>query len=406
MSSRKRKAETRTGDDNESRTELDGETSGRSNGNEIDTDGGNDLVAESGKTGDNTETTQDKDPGGNLGLAGEGVVEVDGKNTGEGSNGVGNIVTTVGEGIEGSSDDLEEGEGSLSLRVELLGVVVDLVDLGLLILKLGVDISAHELERLLGSLLFVLLLALLLGLLGLHFNLDGGRLLLSGVGLLLELVLDLLSQNGDDEEEENETDDDTDADSPDNTLPERHVLSGGEALVENVEDVDGEGDSGHDGEEDEGTSEAVLVSENEGTDDPVEEGGNETSEDGGSEPGDDDFDDLAPLNAVGTSSNNTAADETTNDGVGGGDGKTVDGGKKKPDSGREKSTDVGPHQVLGVLGKDGGVDDALGDGISDVGAQEIGTTEFHDGSDDKSHVQGDGLGTDRGSEGVGDIVGT
>lgn len=110
MSSRKRKAETRTGDDNESRTELDGETSGRSDGNEIDTDGGNDLVSESGKTGDNTKTTQDKDPGGNLGLAGEGVVEVDGKNTGEGSNGVGNIVTTVGEGIEGSSDDLEEGE--------------------------------------------------------------------------------------------------------------------------------------------------------------------------------------------------------------------------------------------------------------------------------------------------------
>lgn len=129
---------------------------------------------------------------------------------------------------------------------------------------------------------------------------------------------------------------------------------------------------------------------------------------GSDTPGSEDLRDTVPrpVDTVGTDGCETDTDDTSDDAVSGGDGKTDLGGESQ----EERRTDEGAkhtqHQNGGFLLESRDGDDVVTDSTSGTGTSQDGTREFHDGGDNHSLAHGQGPRRNRGSEGVGDIVGT
>mmetsp|Transcript_32727 Transcript_32727/g.83625 ORF Transcript_32727/g.83625 Transcript_32727/m.83625 type:complete len:226 (+) Transcript_32727:782-1459(+) len=144
MSGGQRDAQLRANDDDDGSTKLNGEPTGRGNTAHLDSNSTHDLVAIGGQAKDNAKATQHKNPDGHRRLLGKASVLVDSPDRSEGTNGVGNIVGTMRERIADGSEDLQVLEGLLSLRVELLGELVDVVHI-LIIIDGSVDIMVSTL---------------------------------------------------------------------------------------------------------------------------------------------------------------------------------------------------------------------------------------------------------------------
>lgn len=96
-------------DDGDGRGEFHGETAGRGHEGDAVTEDGHDLVTVGGKTDDEHTSSEGQSPDGDGSLfSGELTSGPDVVDDGEGSDGVGNIVGTVGEGGNTGSQDLEE----------------------------------------------------------------------------------------------------------------------------------------------------------------------------------------------------------------------------------------------------------------------------------------------------------
>lgn len=232
------------GSDNndEGRRQFDEEPSAGRHGHQIHADSGHDLVSHGGETNDDTERSECENPRGRR----RGVADlsrlVDGDAGGEGSDGVGDVVGSVSEGVEDGGEDLQRDEDALGLGVVDLRVLVHLRHLRVALQTLE-DVHARLLCRHLA---------------GGSFGRDGdGGLLRVGkkrVGWLFAgLVNDLLgaaTEIGDEGEVENETNEESGAESDENGL--RQGWSDRDprtAMVDDDEDVDSEGEGDHGREE-------------------------------------------------------------------------------------------------------------------------------------------------------------
>lgn len=131
MGGRDRETELGAGQDSEGGTEGEREATGGRDEANVVTQGGHDSVTEGKETDIDSNTTVGKDPGGDGGCTGDvdhAVLPniVDG---GQGTDGVGDIVGTVGKGRETGSEDLEGTEELLGLGLVASGLVVEVVDL-------------------------------------------------------------------------------------------------------------------------------------------------------------------------------------------------------------------------------------------------------------------------------------
>ena len=441
MSGGQREAETGTEDDSEGASDINGETARGSDLDDVDTNGSHDLVAKAGETGHDTETTDDKDPEGNLSVSFDGASLVDGDDRGEGTNGIRHIVGTVGEGVHDGGDDLEVAEDALRVGVKVLGVLVDLVDGGLLILQLGMDVLMGEesLGLLLVSLHGLLLLGfsgsvllvdldsdlLAFGLRSLGRDLDGllwggvngyfTQLDLDGLGLvlliqrvLLSLGLDSLLENRNEPELEGEADDDGHTDTNDKDQPDGELIEVqlGTALEEDKEADDEDGEAGNNGVEGEASLEAVRGTEDVLADDIEDQTGHAAGEDGRDQPGGHDLDDLGPVDSSESLCRHGHTDDATDAAVGGGDGETKVGGEDQPDADAEKDAEHAVHEHLGGVGEVVDIGDLLLDGFGDMTAHQESTKKLANTGDDEGVHELEGASSDGGSEGIGDIIGT
>jgi hypothetical protein len=107
MGGGERKAEVRASHNNQSGTHLNGETTGRSNLGELDTNSRNNGVPVCRKTEYNAESTDEENPNWNIRLLAERLLAVHVPDGSEGANSVGNIVSTVSEGIAAGCEYLQ-----------------------------------------------------------------------------------------------------------------------------------------------------------------------------------------------------------------------------------------------------------------------------------------------------------
>jgi len=98
-------------------------------------------------------------------------------------------------------------------------------------------------------------------------------------------------------------------------------------------------------------------------------------------------------------------DDPADDRVGGGHGELQVGGSEDPEHGGGLGGQHAKHEDGGILGKGAGLGDAAGDGLGHVAAEEHGAQELKHGGDDDGGPELQGLGANRGSKGVGDVIG-
>lgn len=355
------------GQDSDRGTHLGRETTGGGHVGHLVTEGAHDVVTVGHQTKIDGNTSKGKNPDGDGGLLDVNVSMIpDIVDGGKGTDGVGNIVGAVGKGGEAGSDDLDGREETLSIAVILGGVVVDSV--GVLVVGdvdlLGETVGDGTLE-LLGK-------GFLLGLesnqrsVGLAFtslkiSISGlATLLLDNFGnLALGLdegddeevepsevltVLDLTAEERAEEEEAPEEDKGTDTKS--NTDGNTNVAVRLEGRVwgtleDDVEDVDGQGNTEVGGDGNETALERVLVLQDQELGGTENEGTDNTGADRGDDPGEDNLGDTAPLDTVGTEGRDTGTANGTNNGVGGRDRPAAGGGEQDPGGGTDQSTNHG-----------------------------------------------------------------
>lgn len=355
------------GQDGDRGTHLGRETTGGGHVGHLVTEGAHDVVTVGHQTKIDGNTSKGKNPDGDGGLLDVNVsVLPDVKDGGKGTDGIGNIVGTVGKGGEAGSDDLDGREETLSIAVVLGSVVVDSV--GVLVMGdvdlLGKTVGEGTLE--------LLAKGLLLGLesnqrsIGLAFT--SLKISISGLAtLLLEnrgdlalgldegddeeveppevlVVLDSAAEEGAEEEEAPEEDKGTDTES--NTDGNTNVavrLEGGiwGTLEDDVEDVDGQSNTEVGGDGNETALERVLVSQDQELSGTKDEGTDNTGADGGDDPGEDNLGDATPLNTVGTEGRDTSTANGTDNGVGGRDWPAAGGGEQDPGGGTDQSANHG-----------------------------------------------------------------
>lgn len=276
-------------DDDEGGRQFDEETSAGCDGDEVHADGGHDLVSHGGETDDDTEGSEGEDPRGR----GRGVADlsrlVDGDTGGEGSDGVGDVVGTVREGVEDGGEDLEGDEDTLSLGVVHLRVLVHLRHLRVALQTLEHVHVALLRRRLIG------------GSFG-RWDSDGGLggcggfrggLLRVGEkrvgGLLANLVHDVLAattEMGDEGEVEDEADEKGDAEGDEDGLRERWSdRDPRAAMIDDDEDVDSQGEGDHGREEVQRILKRFLFLQNTRTHAGKEQKRNTTRDDRRIEPG-------------------------------------------------------------------------------------------------------------------------
>ena len=257
------------GQDGDRGTHLGRETTGRGHVGHLVTEGAHNVVTVGHQTNIDGNTSKGKNPDGDGGLLDVNVgVLPDVEDSGKGTDGVGNIVGTVGKGGEAGSDNLDGREETLGIAVVLGSVVVDSV--GILVVGdvdlLGKTMGEGTLELLGKRLLLVLesnQRSISLAFTSLKVGISGlANLLLDNLGDLalgldegndeevepLEVlaVLDFATEEGAEEEEAPEEDQNTDTES--NTDSNTNVavsLEGGiwGTLEDNVENVDGQGNT-------------------------------------------------------------------------------------------------------------------------------------------------------------------
>lgn len=145
-----------------------------------------------------------------------------------------------------------------------------------------------------------------------------------------------------------------------------------------------------------------------------DDGSKATSKTGGDNPGKEHRDDtgadalveLGPVDTVGADESNTHSDDTTHDGVGGGDRKTNPGADGKVDGGSNDSAHHAEHEKGRIALKQVNIDDLGSDSIGDSGTDTDSSGEFKDGTQSHGLDVGDGSGRNRCGPRVGDIVGT
>mmetsp|Transcript_18708 Transcript_18708/g.60100 ORF Transcript_18708/g.60100 Transcript_18708/m.60100 type:complete len:632 (+) Transcript_18708:589-2484(+) len=462
---RERDAEVRPDDDDDGGAELDGEPARRRDDGELDADRLDDLVAVEEEAETDADAAEGEDPVLvvvlEVRLLGalpelEGVdVRVDCPDGHEGAHRIGHVVGAVRERVADGGEDLDVLEDGLRLRVELLGVVVDRRDDAVRLLLLDVvhvavdrvgdsrqGLAAEGRRRLRGR------LGLLLGLLR-----------LAGLGVLVrKLRLDALLDR---EVERDEGDGEEEADAAREAqgdpavdlagvvvlgeLPAGGVLLGAllevgvvagadpdvrlaradllaDALGDDEEGVDPDGEPDEDGVELDCTHEGVLRPEDDAADDGEEGDGEEAREEGREDPRQHDAGDaarevlsavrvgvLVPRDAGGALGGDGHADEAADAGVGGRDGHLELGGDEEPNADRADDAEVAVHQDrlvhvrLRVALVVGG---ALADGLGDRRAGEDGAGELEDDGEEAGLLDGERLGAHRGGVGVGDVVGS
>ena len=100
-------AEVGTSHNHESRAQLDGEATGGGDLGELHANSLDDGVAIGGKTKHDTKPTNDEDPDGHIRFAAELLLPIYVPDSGEGANGVGDIVSTMGKGIGARCENLQ-----------------------------------------------------------------------------------------------------------------------------------------------------------------------------------------------------------------------------------------------------------------------------------------------------------
>jgi len=92
--------------------------------------------------------------------------------------------------------------------------------------------------------------------------------------------------------------------------------------------------------------------------------------------------------------------------MGGGNWHTELGSKGEVDGGGDQSTGHSEHENRWVGLEEADVDNLGADGVGDTATDTKGTGELADGGQDHGLLEGDGVGGDGCSPGVGNIVGT
>jgi hypothetical protein len=189
----------------------------------------------------------------------------------------------------------------------------------------------------------------------------------------------------------------------------------GTTLPDDKHSKEGSGETKVDGDKEQ-TLEGRVGSEHDGVLGDQEDDDGEGSRDtGGDDPGQEDGDDtgadlttveVGPDDVVGTDKRNTHTNDTTHDGVSGGNSETHAGAEGEPGSGTDDGAHHTEHKKRGVVLEGVDVDDLGTDGISDTGTDTDGTGEFEDRTESHGLDVPDGSGRDRGGPGVGNIVGT
>lgn len=95
-----------------------------------------------------------------------------------------------------------------------------------------------------------------------------------------------------------------------------------------------------------------------------------------------------------THSGHAHANDTTHDGVSGGDGETDSSSHSEVEGGSSDSADHAKHEKTGIVLEEGSIDDLGSDGIGDTGTDTKGASEFHNRGEDHGLEICDGPGTD------------
>lgn len=418
------------GQDGDGGGHLCRETTGRRHVGDLVTESAHDLVTVGQETQIDGHTTKDQDPGGDGGLRVEIGVVPDVEDGGEGTNGVGNIVRTVGKGGEAGRDNLDGREEALSHRVVLGSILVDSSGIGALVfMDVVSQTSKGSLLELLeeGHLALLELdqgridpalsidtLSLTLLLLGLSI-INNNTLALANKGNVEDveplerlLVLDSAAEERAEEEEapEEDSETDTDGNTDGDTDGGRLEAGGWGTLEDDVKDLDGKGDTEVEGDGNQTALERVIVLKNNIASEHEEDGAYNTGSDGGDDPGRNNLVDTGPLDSIGTEGSDTSTRNGTDNGVGGGNGPAAGGSKENPGGGAHQGANHGQHEDFGLAGIQAGLDDSALDGLGGVGTKEVSSSELTETGNNQGLGKGNGAGTDRGGKGVGDIVGT
>lgn len=113
-----------------------------------------------------------------------------------------------------------------------------------------------------------------------------------------------------------------------------------------------------------------------------------------------------PDDAATAEGTDTHAQDTSEDGVGSGDGHTDPGGDGEVDGGSNDSTGHSQHKQGRGIVEGGNINNLGPDGISDTTTNTYGAGKLEDGGTDHSLEVGDGAGRDGRCPRVGHIVGT
>lgn len=434
MGGRDRETELRAGQNSEGGTEGEREPSGGRDEADVVTQGGHNSVTVGEKTDIDSNSSVGKDPGGDGGFSShvDHAVLPNVVDGGQGADGVGDIVGSVGKRRETGSENLEGTEELLGLGVVAGGLVVEVFDF----LRVGVDILVQTVEGLLlesleksqrlvfqGSKTAVdrtvrldTGLTDLAILLGVRDVLEVGGMGASGDEadvesmvplerfLIHELAaeVDLEEEGAPEVDKEGDTERDTD-DAADGQL--RDAETGG-ALEDDVEDVDGDGDGKVERDGGETPLERIRVLQDDETGEEEDGSGDKTGDERGDQPRQDNGSDTRPLDSANAEAANTGTGDGTDDSVGGRDGKTAGGSKKDPGGGADEGADHGEHEQLGLIAEESDVNEAALDGVGSGGTHEEGAEELADRGNEDGLLEVKGAGTDSGTEGVTDVVGS
>ena len=393
-------------------TKLNGKATGRSNAAHLDTNGTHDLVSVGSQANHNAESSQAQNPDGDSRLGLDASVVVDGPDGSERTNGVGNIVGTMGESIANGSEDLQVLEALLSHGVKLLRELVNVMHITLLvedIVHIVVHAGHHGIRELLPASGLVLH-----GLHVLHKGLISGLSSSLSSSLGLECGVDLLPQEGDNthsnDESSNSANDERDPDGS----GQLELDLGLRTLEDDEERVHDHGQEHQDGEHPPGALVAVVGAEHGDTDASEQEHGEDARQHRGKDPGQDDGSDtlhegeaarlLVPGHRTPAAAAHGHADDAADGRVGGRHGQLVVGGENEPNAGSQQDAKHAVHVELGRVEELLIVGNSLTHSFGDIGTEEDGATELEDGGDHQGLLDGDGLGADRGPEGIGNIV--
>lgn len=128
LSGRDGETETRSEEDSDSGTKFDGETARRAHLGDLVAQGTHDVVAEEPETEAEEETGDDQEPNWSWRLGVDAARAVGLEHSGPGTDGVGDIVTTVGDGHHDGGDDLAVGPHMFDADIVTVGTGVDLAE--------------------------------------------------------------------------------------------------------------------------------------------------------------------------------------------------------------------------------------------------------------------------------------